>query len=898
MSEVQIPVEVLHRPPGEMPALQGRMLLKSREFLNPNNTTDAPLLTKDSIATFEQREYDLFETATVRERKAHWQGKEGGFDVHYNEWSGSMVQMLNAEKNKQMMDPLKPLFAQIGVEGDVWNAQDVKHMYDRYLDNSSAGSGIKKFVTDVLTMCQKDGSFDMSVITQNRDSLVWLTQIFGEKSSQVIDQLLFAESALIANPEAYFAKVNTWINKVTEPETDLMKFLWNGEVSSTPTPADQEPKEGVYTTIEELRTPIQKALLDPDIDDIIVSASTGKGKTTIIPQFAYEILKPGEKIAVTQPRVVAVDKLTERIGELMEVEVGGEELGKQTGKGKEGTKDTHMMLVTDGIILQKLKHDPMLMEYKYIMIDEWHERHGITDETIAHIRIAQKLRRAARLPPLKLIITSATINSENLKNQLSDARVEVFNVAGGRKYNIDESHESPLSDPMSLKTAPLRAVKKAQEWAKTRPTNRHILIFMPGERTILETKALLKKMDLGDVTINTFYGDMNEKEKLEALDVKTDGKRHIIIASPLAQTSLTLDEDPDVISSGYVNLPRVDPKTGLYFLPEVKNSKDDIIQQEGRGGRNSNGLYHFCGTKAEFEALDTSHPAEILRSDLSEMMLRLKNLNVAMDEFPLIDKKDIPPENIERADRTLRELDALNPDGTFSDVGKSMAKYPLDVHGSRMMVEAERYDVQESVATIIAMSEQTSLFKRVGEDERDKLKKAKKDLEVYYTSDYLNLLNIYRGFQDCARAGKNTTEREILQREWCDKNYIRFDCMIKAAERRSKFMEQAKIHHIERNNSDTATLDNIQKCIFTGLKDGVMKKNGSHPNKEKQTIYTYSIKNEPVDKAVVDRDSVVNPIDFDYVVSAGNYPRQSGAEKGNVDIYMRLNQAVPASWVV
>ena len=897
MSETHMPAEVEARPRLDMPALQGRMLLADKSFLNPHIKTDAPLLSKENTGEFKSRDYSIFEAATVRERKSFWEGRAAGFDAQYNQWSDHLLKSMSTEGNKKIVSSLQPLFERAGITDTEWNAQDVQRLYSRYLDNAEPSSGIKMFISDVLETSKKDGILDLKLITQNRESLVWLAQIFGAKSSQVIDQLIMAESHCAADPEAFFESVNQWINDVKDPEKDLMEFLWNGEQADhdhPPISPKPENKGNVFLSIAECEIPIQEALRDPKIDNIIVSASTGTGKTTGVSIFAYDILEPGEKIAVTQPRRLAVDKLSQRMSELMEVEVGGDELGIQHGKKTSKTKNTKYMLTTEGTLLRKLKNDKMLLEYKYVMVDEWHERHIQTDELVDLLLQAQELRKKNGKPPLKMIITSATLDGERLKKQLGGQNTEIFNVEG-RKHEIDESFEPAGSTPMSAAEAPARAAKQAQKWIQSRPPNRHILIFMPGERTILQTQELLKKMNLGDnVVISPLYGEMTEDDKNKAMEV-ADGKRHIIIASPLAQTSITLKQDPDIISSGFVNLPTVDPKTGLFFLPEAFNSKDDIIQQKGRTGRQEDGYFHFLGTREEYEALPRSHPAELLRSDLSDLLLLYKDLGVDFDKSKLIDKELIPPENLVRAKRTLTALGALNADESLSQIGKKMAGYPLDVHSARMMYEAEQLHAEESMATVIAMSEQNAIYERVEEAQKQDLENAKKKFQISKTSDYVNLLHTYRAFEDSSKGITDEKLKEAAQRKWCEENFIRFDTMIKVSEKKEKLLKEAGIHSSTR---DAASMDTVELCVLAGLKDNIMKRMGSYNDSHNNRIvYLYSFSHEPVDNACLDDKSALDPATTEYAVSSGNYPRQNLNGKGRKNIKMQLNQAVPAHLV-
>jgi len=899
-----IHVEVEARPRLEMPALQGRLLLKDNSFLNPKNKVEAPKLSKDTIDPFNKRDYSVVEKASLRERKSQW-GGEKEFSAQYNEWSTHTVKTMNNEANQKKLDMLTPILARAGIKSGDWGAQDVQALYDRYLDNTQPDSGIKQFVIDVIAAATHDGVVDMKFIAQNRESLVWMSKIFGAQSSQVVDQLLLAESSLASDPEAYFEQVNKWINDVTEPEEKLMEFIWNG---SAPLSADKkkttEPsklKDG-EKVIMQLKEPIKDALRDPNVDNIVVSAGTGAGKTTEIPKFVRDILKPGEKLAVTQPRRNAVDRLSQRIADELGIEldqdviVGEEIIGKAHGGEKLVQSDTQMTLTVEGSLLRKLLRDEKLLEYNYVMIDEWHERHTDTDNLVPFLLRAQKLRKAAGDPPLKLIITSATIDGENLKKQLGDKGVALFNIEGDKRYQIEESFEDVNSAPMDLNLMPARAAKQSQKVIEL-GIDRPILIFMPGERRIQDTIKELEALGLKDTVISPYYGALNDEEKKQAM-VTNDGKRHIIIASPIAETSLTFDTDPFVISSGYVNLPKVDPETGLEYLPEVLHSKAGITQQKGRTGRNEDGYFHFLGTEAEYKKLVAAHPAEITRTDLSESILLYKSMGVEMADLNIIDQADIPPKNIDRAMRRLKALGALDANGNLTKIGKRMSRFPLEIHYKRMLYEAEQRHVVESAASAIVMASQTSLYQRI--DRNDKQLQAafnisKRGFQISDRSDFINLLNVYRQYQKVGAAIQDEDLKIAAQKKWCAEHFLRYDTLVKVETERTKLLSELGMSTVTNDNAST---EEVERCIVSGFRDNIMTQinsfvaqgNGKQPSR---TIYHYKFAEEPVSNATIDRNSVVNPTQYQHFVSAGNNVRQG--DKTNT--YMLMNQGVPDAWI-
>jgi len=863
-------VERAPQPAKDMPAVQARILLHDQSFLDPNKTTEAPELKKDTISTFADRNYSLFEEASLRERKA----KEGdvAFEEKYTKWSNGVIRSFNSENNAKKMEELRPL---LKIPNATVDATDIQKLYDRYFDTNSPSSGIKTFVSDIIMNFEQEGRYDIDSLMKHRDAIKWAAKMFGTDSAEMIDQLITAEIKLLADPSACYEKLNATRNTVTAPEKKLMGFIYNKEVAE----AAEAVQDG-ERPVAKYKTRIQEALRDSNIDKIVITAGTGAGKTTLIPQYILELLGPTEKVAVTQPRRLPTEELSDRVAKELNVNLG-DDVGFKHGKGSNVSEDTRLVFTVEGSLLRKLAGDPMLLEYNYVMIDEWHEAHADTYALGALLQEAQRLRKENGKPPLKIVITSATMEREKLIKHLGPNTTS-FDIEG-RGHKIEPKFEAKGSSAMSIADVHTRAAKATVELLNSRSSDHHVLIFMPGDHQIKDTYEELLKLKLSpdEYTIDILTGSMTREEQKKAINVK-DGKRHIIISTPVAETSLTIDR-VDVISSGYINFPRVDEKTGLHYLEHTLHSKKALDQQKGRGGRVCDSVWRFLGTEEEYNNLVEHHPAEILRSDLTDKVLLLKKMHHTLEDIPLMDKDKIPKENIKRATRRLQDLGAFDSQGNITPIGERMANIPLDFHYSRMLVEAEKRGCTLDAATLAVVCSQTDLSQRLDGVDRYLPHEIQSEFAIPPGSDFLARLRMFKKFQEVGKNETNPQEKERLRTVWAEKYYLRYATLQRIEEDLTELLKKMKI------NTAPATTDEqvLARCIYEGFKDDLLTQGKMFTSKGKD-LYNYSLKSEPVTRAVIDEESYI-PIDTTLFVTAGGNVRHP--------LFMRMNQVVDPAWL-
>jgi HrpA-like RNA helicase len=535
---------------------------------------------------------------------------------------------------------------------------------------------------------------------------------------------------------------------------------------------------------------------------VIIVGETGSGKTTQLPLILQELLKENEKILITQPRRIAAISVAKYVAERIGCEIG-EEVGYQIRFEDMTTEGTKINFVTDGILLRKIQVDPLLSEYSIIMIDEAHERSINIDLCLGLLKQIQKLRREKGLPELKIIISSATLEKEKFQNFFEDA--PVLEVEG-RMYEVKEHYlESPT---YYIYEEAAKLVKKIIE-----ETNEgDILIFMPGREEIEATAREIQKLNL-PIEILQLYGDMpvEEQEKIFYPGIQ----RRVIIATNIAETSVTVPRIRYVIDSGLIKVLRYYPEKRYAALVTEKHSKAGCIQRKGRAGRLAPGEYYALFTKEDFESRKEFSEPEIKRSNLAHIVLYMKNLGIDnIEEFDFIDKPE--KKQIDEAIRDLKILGALDSDGKITDIGKEMVEYPLDPRLARMIVEAIRnnYDCLYEICVITSFFGQRSVFLRP-QNKEEAADKAHSRFK-HPTSDFITFLKIWVEWK------KNN-----MSQEWARENFLNFNVLIEANKIVSDLLKilgrngvkafANGYEEIERKLGIEEEIEKIEKCILAGL---------------------------------------------------------------------------------
>ena len=469
---------------------------------------------------------------------------------------------------------------------------------------------------------------------------------------------------------------------------------------------------------------------------IVVESPTGSGKTTQLPLILYRAgFGQNGIIGVTQPRRIAAVSVSEYIANQIGDKVPGM-VGYKMRFEDQTIPDTRIKIMTDGILLQELKADNMLSAYSVIMVDEAHERSLNIDFILGLLKQILEAR-----PDFKVIISSATINAEIFSTYFNGCPVVHIET---QMYPVQVIYDAPpqVSKEEALQDKIEDIVIRTLESGRTGD----ILIFLSGEKPIKECLARLAGCPVNKrLHLLPLYGRLSKEEQERVFDPPPEGKSKVVIATNIAETSVTIDGITTVIDSGLAKMNYYNPKTYTSSLIEGPISKASCNQRKGRAGRTQPGVCYRLYSKKDFDHRDLFTLEEIYRTDLSEVVLRMAELGIYdVEDFDFIS----PPgsQGIIGALETLLLLDAINHDRELTEIGRMMVEFPLIPRHSRMIVEAiRRYpDVLEEVLIASAFLSTHTPFLLPPGDELEA-----RHAHHHFSDpagDFVSYLNLFRAF--------------------------------------------------------------------------------------------------------------------------------------------------------
>lgn len=486
----------------------------------------------------------------------------------------------------------------------------------------------------------------------------------------------------------------------------------------------------------------------------VLSAPTGSGKSTRVPGMLLDGGAVGEgEIVVLQPRRIAARMLARRVAGERGDELGGE-VGYQVRLERKVSARTRIRFVTEGLLLRQLVGDPRLRGVGAILFDEFHERHLDGDLILAR---ALQLQRAHR-PDLLLGVMSATLSSEALAAHLDPCAVL---ASEGRTFPVEISYHPPRRQ-QAVRGAPAEAPVWDQAAAAVamaaQDDGGDILVFMPGAYEINRTvRALESTRGLGDALICPLHGEL--PPEAQQLAVEAGPRRKVIVATNVAETSLTIPGVTVVVDSGLARIPAHDPHRGLNTLLVQKISQASADQRAGRAGRTRPGRALRLWSEADHRNRPAFETPEIARLDLAEAILLLHAGGVDdLDALPWFEPP--PPQARARAEQLLHDLGALDADGRLTDVGQRMAAFPLHPRYARWLLAAADLRCVQAVIRLAALAQGRSLLTPVSDRRTEE---ARTDLLVDSSAAQSDLLVEARAFAfavgkqfrkpDCARLG-------------------------------------------------------------------------------------------------------------------------------------------------
>lgn len=446
---------------------------------------------------------------------------------------------------------------------------------------------------------------------------------------------------------------------------------------------------------------------------IILSAPTGSGKSTQVPQILLKKgLSNGGELLVLQPRRIAARALARRVayelGERM-----GDRIGYQIRNETVVSKNTVVRFVTEGILLRKFINDPVLSRVSGIVFDEFHERSLHADMALAR---ALKLQKETR-PELRIVVMSATLDSKSLETYLSPCRTV---VSEGRVFPVDISYIKEKAGGAKLPVWEMAAKQVGESVSKM--DGGHALVFMPGAYEIGRTiKALGQRLSASEFKLLPLHSELGTADQDAVLDASD--RRKIIVSTNVAETSLTIDDVRLVVDSGQARVARYDPARGLNTLWIEKISHASARQRSGRAGRTGPGQCIRLWSERDHSQRAEFDEPEIQRMDLSESLLALLATGIdSLDTFEWFERPS--HERMSEAKELLSMLGAIDEEGRMSSAGSRMAEFPLHPRYGAMMLAADRYDCVEDAALAAAIAQSQGIFLRKADNEVSKRRDA------------------------------------------------------------------------------------------------------------------------------------------------------------------------------
>ena len=496
---------------------------------------------------------------------------------------------------------------------------------------------------------------------------------------------------------------------------------------------------------------------------VIISGETGSGKSTQIPKMCLDAGRGIEgTIGCTQPRRIAATSIGRRIAEEL-----GEEIGQSVGykiRFREKTsRGAYIKIMTDGILLAETQQDPHLYEYDTLIIDEAHERSLNIDFLLGILKSLVCLR-----PELKIVITSATLDTKKFSDAFDGAPVVEVE---GRVYRVEVKY-SPLDGKLEEagEVTYVDMAVKAVDTLWQEKASGDILVFMPTEQDIRETCERLEGRKLSGVTVLPLFARLPAAQQGRIYSVSG---RKVVVATNVAETSLTIPGIKYVIDTGLARISRYLPGSRTTSLPISPISQSSANQRKGRCGRVKNGICIRLYSREDYESRAPFSMPEILRSNLAEVILRMISMKMGhISSFPFLDRPST--RSIKDGFDLLLELGAIVREGrtySLTEKGHMMARMPLDPKISRMMIEARKEECVKEVAIIAAALSIQDPRERPAE----KAAKADQTHAPFKdpNSDFLTFLNIWNRYHNTWARLK--TQRRM--RKFCKEHFLSFPRM-------------------------------------------------------------------------------------------------------------------------
>ena len=588
-------------------------------------------------------------------------------------------------------------------------------------------------------------------------------------------------------------------------DKDVLKFLERVERSRVKRQARAEnlpePKYPSELPVVEQREDILKAIKEHQV--IILCGETGSGKTTQLPKICLEAGRGvAGLIGHTQPRRIAARTVAARIASELDSKIG-EVVGFKIRFSDQVSERTYVKLMTDGILLAEIQNDPWLNQYDTLIIDEAHERSLNIDFLLGYLK-----RLLVKRKDLKLIITSATIDPERFAQHFNDAPII---TAEGRTYPVELRYSPPEAESDSLDDIdmPTAIVNACETLLQERQQD--ILVFLAGERDIRELADLLGKQSSHNrvfrgVDILPLFSRLSNAEQNRIFQSHTAPR--IVLATNVAETSLTVPGIRAVVDPGYARVSRYSVRSKVQRLPIERVSQASANQRKGRCGREAPGVCIRLYSEEDFDARAEFTEPEILRTNLSSVILQMASMQLGkIDDFPFVEA----PESkfINDGYLTLQELAALDDKRKLTPLGRRLARLPIDPRLGRMLLASANEGCVSEVLTIVsALSIQDPrerpFDKRQAADEQH----AEFNTD---TSDFSAWLNLWNFVQVQKEELSNSQFRKM-----CKQRYLSALRIIEWVDVRRQLERLCKELDLKENTTEAAE-GNVHRALLSGL---------------------------------------------------------------------------------
>ncbi|OGT88673.1 MAG: ATP-dependent RNA helicase HrpA [Gammaproteobacteria bacterium RIFOXYD12_FULL_61_37] len=531
---------------------------------------------------------------------------------------------------------------------------------------------------------------------------------------------------------------------------------------------------------------------------IVLCGETGSGKSTQLPKLCLRLGRGVfGRVGHTQPRRIAARSLAARIAEELETELGTA-VGYKVRFKDHVSPQTRIKLLTDGMLLAEAQRDRLLLEYDTLIIDEAHERSLNIDFLLGYLR-----QLLPKRPDLKLIITSATIDPERFAAHFNQA--PIINVSG-RTFPVEVRYRPPEEEGAGERDETLQQALVAAVDELARGQWGDILVFLSGEREIRETTETLRKHGHKGLEVLPLYARQGSAE--QARIFHPDGGRRIVLATNVAETSLTVPGIRNVIDAGFARISRYSHRSKVQRLPVERVSRASADQRKGRCGRVAEGICIRLYSEEDFVARPEFTEPEIQRTNLASVILQMKILGFGeIERFPFVD----PPDSrmIKDGYRVLHEIGAVDGEGQVTLLGRRIARLPVDPRIGRMLMESTQNGSLREVAVIAAaLSVQDPRERPIDRQQQaDEAHALFKDEE----SDFMGLLKLWDYLEERRH---HLTHRKF--RDLCRTHFLSWNRVTEWRDIHQQI--SAELHEMGyRDNGEPAGYAEIHQALLTGL---------------------------------------------------------------------------------